>query len=277
MTTANFVEIDGIRIAYKSAGEGKPLVFLHGFTYSSYSFRHNIPILSKLMRVVCPDLVGHGRSDKPGDFDYGLKNQAKLIHKMCMSLGLERIDLGGCSMGGALAMQVAISYPRLVDRLVLVGSAGLDLDIRSPHRLFRYPVIGYIAALVTTIRFGRSTRSRMLAYDDGGTDEEMKDYLRELRSLSSLRAGVRNLRANGAFQVADIGTISQKTLVLWGELDPLFSTDYALRLARKIENSRLILLPGAGHLPNEERPADFNQVVIDFLQRRLPSTGVSPL
>ena len=273
MAAVGFVDIDGIRIAYRSAGEGRPLVFLHGFTYSSYCFRHNIPVLSKLTRVVCPDLVGHGKTDKPSGFDYSLGNQAGLIFKMCAKLHLERIDLGGCSMGGALAMRIAVSYPDLVERLILVDSAGLDLDIRSPHRLFSVPLIGHIAALATVVRFRRSTRQRILTYDDGSDEDEKQDYLREFERFSAIWAAVRNLRANGAFQIEDIERIRQRTLILWGEHDPLFSTSYALRLAEKINDSRLVILPGAGHLPNEEVPADFNQVVMDFLLGRIPTAG----
>ena len=271
MKAAEFVDIDGIRIAFRSAGEGKPLVLLHGFTYSSYSFRHNIPILSKYARVVCPDLVGHGKSDKPAGFDYSLKNQAELIFKLCTKLGFDRIDLGGCSMGGALAMQLAISYPDFVERLILVDSAGLDLDVKSPQRIFAIPIVGHIAALMTTIRFRKSTHTRMTVQDDEVTNGELEEYVKELKSFSSLMAGVRNLRANRAFKLAGIGNISQQTLIIWGELDPLFSTDSALKLTEIIAKSRLILLPGAGHLPNEEKPADFNQVVIDFLLKRIPS------
>jgi len=271
MEAAKFVDIDGVRIAYRSAGEGKPLVLLHGFTYSSYSFRHNIPILSKFARVVCPDLVGHGKSDKPTGFDYSLKNQAKLIYNFCRTLDLERIDLCGCSMGGALAMQMAISYPDFVERLILVDSAGLDLDVKSPQRIFAIPVVGHIAALTTTIRFRKSTHTRMTLRDDEVIEGELAEYLKELKSFSSLMAGVRNLRANRAFKLAGIGRINQQTLIIWGERDPLFSTDSAIKLTEKIVNSRLILLPGAGHLPNEEKPADFNQVVIDFLLERIPS------
>lgn len=271
MKAAEYLDIDSIRIAYRSAGEGKPLVLLHGFTYSSYSFRHNIPILSKFARVICPDLVGHGKSDKPTGFDYSLKNQAELIYKFCSKLGLERIDLGGCSMGGALAMQLAITYPDFVEKLILVDSAGLDLDVKSPQRIFAIPIVGHIAALMATIRFRKSTHTRMTVQDDEVTNSELEEYVRELKSFSSLMAGVRNLRANRAFKLAGIGNISQQTLIIWGELDPLFSTDSALKLTEKIAKSRLILLPGAGHLPNEEKPADFNQVVIDFLLDRIPS------
>jgi pimeloyl-ACP methyl ester carboxylesterase len=271
MKAAEFLDIGGICIAYRSSGEGKPLVFLHGFTYSSYSFRHNIPILSKFARVICPDLIGHGKSDKPTGFDYSLKNQAELIYDFCRKLGLDRIDLGGCSMGGALAMQLAISYPDFVERLILVDSAGLDLDVKSPQRIFAIPIVGHIAALATTVRFRKSTHTRMTVRDDEVTNAELEEYVRELKSFSSLMAGVRNLRANRAFKLAGIGNISQQTLIIWGERDPLFSTDSAVKLTEIIARSRLILLPGAWHLPNEEKPADFNQVVIDFLLERIPS------
>jgi len=271
MTQIEHVDIDGIRIAYRSAGRGEPLLLLHGFTYSSYSFRHNIPVLAKLYHIICPDLPGHGLSDKPMSFDYSLSSQADLIHRFCKELGLDKITLGGCSMGGALAMRTALDYPCLVDRLILVDSAGLDLDVKSPQRIFAIPVLGHLAALVATIRFRLGSHARM----DSDVDEESKDdylaYIRQLKSFSSLIAGVRNLRANRAFKLREIHRIEQQTLIVWGERDQLFSIDSARMLADLIPDSRLILLPEAGHLPNEDKPADFNQVVLDFMQRRIPS------
>lgn len=271
MTQIEYVDIDGIRIAYRSAGKGEPLILLHGFTYSSYSFRHNIPVLSKLYQVICPDLPGHGLSDKPFSFDYSLSSQADLIHRFCRELGLEKITLGGCSMGGALAMRTALDYPCLVDRLILVDSAGLDLDVKSPQRIFAIPILGHLAALVTTIRFRLGSQARM----GSDVNEEFKDdyqaYVKQLRSFSSLITGVRNLRANRAFKLREIHRIGQQTLIVWGERDQLFSIDSARMLANLISDSRLILLPEAGHLPNEEMPADFNQVVLDFMLRRIPS------
>lgn len=178
-------------------------------------------------------------------------------------------------MGGALAMQIAMLYPDLVDKLILVDSAGLDLDVKSPQRIFAIPGIGHLAALLATIRFRKSTHSRMTISDDEQANGELEEYVKELKSCSSLMAGVRNLRANRAFKLSGIRNVSQRTLVIWGENDPLFSTESARRLTDKIPNARLIMLPGAGHLPNEEMPADFNQVVIDFILDRIPTTGGS--
>jgi pimeloyl-ACP methyl ester carboxylesterase len=273
MAKVELIEIDGLRLAYRSAGRGEPLLLLHGFTYSSYSFRYNIPVLSKFFNVICPDLPGHGLSAKPASFDYSLANEAALIQRFCNELGLKKVVLGGCSMGGALAMRIAIDYPWLVDRLILVDSAGLDLDVKSPQRIFAIPIIGHVAALVTTARFRAGTKARMNSDEDAASREDYAPYMKELSSFSFLIAGMRNLRANRAFKVREIERIEQQTLIVWGERDQLFSIDSARMLAKIIPDSRLILLPEAGHLPNEEKPADFNQVVLDFLQRRIPSAS----
>lgn len=270
MGLVDFVNVDGIRVAYRQAGEGQPLVFLHGFTYSSYSFRHNIPILSQFSRVVCPDLVGHGLSDKPKRFDYSLSNQADLLKSFCEELKLDHIALGGCSMGGALAMKMAMQHPDLVERLILVDSAGVDLDVRVPQTLLSIPVLSYFGALIATHRFRKSTEARMM-WDESEASDERDRYLEALNSRSVISAGIRNLRANKAFKLEGIDGIQQETLVVWGEVDPLFSSATARHLAEMIRNSRLIFLPDAGHLPNEEKPADFNQVVLDFLLKRIPS------
>jgi len=270
MTDLAHIDVDNLRIVYRSAGEGEPLVFLHGYTYSSYCFRHNISILSKMARIVCPDLPGHGKSSKPVMFDYSLFNQAKVVNDFCRALGLEKITLGGCSMGGALAMTTAIHYPELVDRLILVDSAGVDVDVKSPQAVFSIPIVGHFVASIVASRFARSTRVRMTNGVGDDVSQELKEYLTETRRLSTWVCAIRNLMANKAFKVPAINRIKQKTLIVWGENDPLFSIRSGRILASQIADSRMIVLPDVGHLPNEERPADFNQVVVDFLQDRIP-------
>jgi len=270
MEKIKFVEIQNQRIAYSDDGEGDTIVLLHGITYSRYSFRYNVPILSGLARVICPDLPGHGLSAKPYFFDYTLSNQAKIVCEFCEKLGLKEIVLGGCSMGGAVAMQTAIDYPSLVSKLILVDSAGIDIDLKSPDSIFRLPIIGHFAAYLVASGFAKSTRSRMENGLEGSPDEEFRAYLRESRRLSTMLASVRNLRTNNTFRVNGIDRIKQKTLVVWGEQDLLFSQRTAREIARNIPDSRLVVLPDVGHLPNDEKPADFNQIVIDFLLDRIP-------
>lgn len=270
MENLKFVKIQGQRIAYSDDGSGDPLVLLHGISYSRYCFRHNVPILSRFARVICPDLIGHGKSDKPYFFDYSISNQARMVSDLCSEIGINEIVLGGCSMGGAIAMQTAIDYPKLVKKLILVDTAGMDIDIKSPNSIFRIPILGHFVAYLAASGFVRSTRARMTSDVEDESDTEFREYLKETRRPSALFAGISNMRANGTFRIDGIGRIEQKTLVVWGERDQLFSIRSARAIARNIPDSRLVVLPEAGHLPNEEKPADFNQVVIDFLLDRIP-------
>ena len=124
MAEHRFVTVDGIRTHYVAAGEGEPLLLLHGLGASLMAWALNIEPLSQKFSVYAIDIPGHGDSEKP-DIDYQLPTAVDFVREFMNVLGIERASIAGSSMGGMIALRTAVEFPELVDRLVLVDAAGL--------------------------------------------------------------------------------------------------------------------------------------------------------
>jgi pimeloyl-ACP methyl ester carboxylesterase len=140
---SHFADIDGIRIHYQEKGTGPPLVLIHGYTSLTYTWREVFEPLSKSFRVIAVDLKGFGFSSKP-DGDYSRRAQAVLVAHLLDHLHIEKAWLCGNSMGGEVALNVALANPQHVAGLILIDSAGVEVPGRgtlAPAYL-QIPVVG---------------------------------------------------------------------------------------------------------------------------------------
>jgi pimeloyl-ACP methyl ester carboxylesterase len=224
------------------AGEGPPVVLVHGLSGSSRWWRRNIGALTPHRRVYVIDLIGFGASHTRHPFV--LTEAASYLIQWLDQLELERISLVGHSMGGLIVAELAADAPERVDRLVLVDPAALPLDTHlTTHAL---------------------------------------SLLRELRTISpsflpvlladTLRAGPLTFwRAASALMLADLrpklALIRAPTLVIWGERDALVPLAFAQQLAQYLRYEELVVIQGAGHVPMWDRPQEFNRALVNFLLR----------
>ncbi|OGO50335.1 MAG: hypothetical protein A2148_06630 [Chloroflexi bacterium RBG_16_68_14] len=272
----SFLEVDGVRLHYVEAGRGEEVLLIHGLGASTFSFRYVIPELAQRYRVVALDLKGFGYSGRPSG-DYSLTAQAALVRRFMDQLDIERAVVVGHSMGGAVAMRLALGYPERVSRLVLVGSA-TDQELRHGLRFGRYlrPFLP-LAALFTLHRQSFRRLSLRSAVHDPAhlTPEVLDGYFRPSRMKGHLRA----LGALAAHRRRDEPLaperILQPTLLLWGEHDRWLPPSQGEELARRIPNGRLLLVPSAGHLPLEEQPDFCNRALLEFLAS--PQPAAAPL
>ena len=139
---SNYVLTPEGRVHYYEAepripGGGIPIVLVHGLGDRDEAWA---PMLKRLKRagfhVYAPDPLGYGRSPKPQDGDYSITGQSKFVYDFIQSLGLQRTDVGGWSMGGWIALKLALDHPELIDRVVVYDSAGTRFDINDPKKLF---------------------------------------------------------------------------------------------------------------------------------------------
>ncbi len=148
-TTASrrhFLTLHGQRLAYLEAGQGPPLLLIHGIAEAAWAWEVIIPALARRHRVIAPDLLGHGRSAKPRG-DYSLGNQATLMRDLMISLDIEHATLVGHSLGGGITMQFAYQYPERCERMVLVASGGLGQDVTFLLRSLGLPGADLVAPL----------------------------------------------------------------------------------------------------------------------------------
>jgi len=269
--TTRYLLVDGARIRCIDAGRGVPVVFLHGLGASMYAWRKNLAAVAAAgFRVIAFDNRGFGLSDKPAA-PYDNAAYARLAIALMDSLRLTDAVLVGHSMGGAIAAQVAIEYPRRVRGLVLVGSAGLGARDPLLFRMARWPVLGRV---VLAFR-GRGFTARLLrsTYFDPVrvTAADVDQYYAPVAQPQYGRAlmGVLRQFRFDALQ-GRLDRIAAPTLVLWGEEDRWVPLGLGRALAAGITRSAFLSVARAGHSVQEEAPDEVNHLVIRFLKDGLP-------
>ncbi len=254
--------MEGYRIAYREAGEGPPVILIHGLAASSAYWKETIGPLSASHHVYAIDLLGFGDSEKPS-VDYTIEGYVEQIAAFMQKRGIERADLVGHSLGGTIAALFAAEYPWKVGRLALVDMGGLTPgSIGWLARLSGLPVVGdLLMSLRTRGMVRRVLRTKVFLNPDLATDEAIDPVMQ-----ASGRAYGRLFRD---IRCADIRPALKRlrvpTLVVWGAKDALFPPVAGREAASLIEGARFIEIPAAAHIPQLENPKSFNAALLDFL------------
>ena len=263
------VSIDGVGVHYLEAGEGPALVLIHGLGASTFTFQRVVPELARRFRVVALDLKGFGFSDRP-DGDYTLTAQADLVRQLMDRLGIEKASVLGHSMGGAVAMRLALAHPERVERLILASSAS---DLELGRRIWGAALLGRLLPLVAPFTL-HNRRFRELSLKSGFyetdrcTEQIIEGYMMPGRVRGYLRAlgnTMAHWRRDPRLRPADI---THPTLVLWGEADRWLPPSRGERLHRLISGSRLEVIKGGGHLFLQEQPESSLRLIEDFLSEK---------
>jgi len=269
----SFLDIDGRRIHYVQAGQGGPVVLVHGWNGSTFDMRYTIPELAQRHRVIAIDLLGYGHSARSADGDYSIAGLGELVRKAMDRLGVERAVVLGHSMGGAIAQWLALQYPERVERLILVDTATVKEMFTGRNwswLLSRVlPLIAPFALREGVVRRGL----RSAVHDPASvTPEAIEGRLRGLRVKGHLRAQAKLLSDRRKDVAFDPAQIRQSTLILWGEHDRWVKPSTGDELARAIPKARLVTIRGAGHLPLEEQADLCNRELLAFLDVRVPAS-----
>lgn len=262
-TRSRFVRLpDGVRIRVVEAGPegGKPLVVLHGYSDSWFSFSRVLPLLADRYRIIAPDLRGHGCSDRPAG-GYGMDVLADDAVRVMDALGVQSAAVLGHSMGGFVAQQVAVRHAGRVDRVVIVGSAPGFAG--TPAAAALAPAVEALPDPVPVdfIRdFQVSTFHRPLP------DAFVASVIAESTKLPAdvwraLMAGM--LAMEPVAPALAAGGIP--TLLLWGELDTVFGPAERDGLRRALPNATALEYAETGHAPHWESPERFAADVRAFL------------
>lgn len=274
MKTDRYATIGDLTIRYWEEGAGSPLLLIHGLGASVETWAWNIEALAQDYRVIALDLPGFGESSRPtrNDF-YSLEYAGSFLRQFVNALGyVDKLSVAGNSMGGILAIQLSLMYPEMVEKLVLVDSAGLNRTIHWATRLMSVWPVGEL--LMRPARRKVQKIARSLFYRDELITDEFVDRMLEMLSrpgaqeiiLKSLRSGV---NVFGQFLVLSESRLRQvmaPTLVIWGEEDALFPIGHAEFALRAIPDCRAVVLEEAGHMPQMDRPDAFNRLTAEFLE-----------
>lgn len=263
-----WVKVGEEQLHVVEAGEGEPLLLIHGFFVWSYFWRKVIPGLSQFARVIAPDLRGFGLTERLPGKPLDLWAQAELMIGLMDQLGIKRALLCGHSMGGEVAMRIALRYPERVRGLVLASSAGyVHRESKGlERRLLSTPLVGQllIRLLVANQRFaGKAMRE---AYHDGMMDPaDLAAYILPGRLPRASRTMARMLLEIDFGAVSSqISQVTHPTLLIWGREDPWIPRSHGERLHQTLPVSRLEILSQCGHSPPEEHPEAFTAAVAGF-------------
>ncbi len=268
---SKFVEVDGIRLHYQEKGSGTPLVLIHGFGSSTYTWRDVFKPLSEHFRVISIDLKGFGFSEKPAG-DYTRRGQAVLVQKFLDKLKIERAWFAGSSMGGEVSLNVALQDANRVEGLILVDSSGVESikgSSTTPSHL-KIPFVGrtFVAVALLSDNLVRQSLERSYFDDASLADETIKMYHLPLKTNSGQRAVVLAQQQWDLYPIEkDLGKINVPTLLIWGKEDIVTPLAGGKVMNASIKNSELVVFENCGHLPAEEMPQKTIEEILKFTKK----------
>lgn len=265
--TERYVELSHGRSRVLEAGDGPPVLLLHGvgFVPAADGWRPALQALGRRHRVLAPDLLGWGPGDQL-ERGYSFAYLVDFVRELQDALGLGRCDLVGHSMGGWLASVLAYESPERVGRLVLVASGGLLTRPLPQMAAWVPPSTEAISAALAPLEgtgapLGELTaRWQALAADEGRTG-------RFRQVMAHMSEGETRQRYN---TVRRLPKVACPTLVVWGTEDEINPVAMGRRTAELVADARLLLLEGAGHHVPSERPEELHEVIADFLAESVP-------
>lgn len=269
---AQYRLVDSTRLRMIDSGPAgaTPVVFIHGFGASMYSWRKTLPTIAAAgYRVIAFDNRGFGFSERPAH-GYSNAAYARLVVSLLDSLHISSAVLVGHSMGGAIAAEVALAYPDRVRGLVLIDAAGYGVRWPGVLKAARAQPVG---AIVTRFRSRRVT-ARILrsTYADPSkvTEADVDQYYAPVAESDygrALRGVLREFRFDSL--AGRLGAVQTPTLILWGDADRWTPLRDGTRFARELPRSEFVLVARAGHAVPEESPDEMNRLLLDFLKEGL--------
>jgi pimeloyl-ACP methyl ester carboxylesterase len=286
---SELIDVGSLRVHHMHGGRGSAVVFIHGLGSSGYmEWRYNLELTAARHRVFAPDLPGYGRSEKPRA-RYTIPYFARFIERYMADRDLRSATLVGASLGGRIALEVALEEPRLVRKLVLVNTLGFGRPkvrmTQMAYGLVTLPRVGEAVMRFTrdALHWAPPNMIRRVAARSAGGSSDLEaalddTYLANLREMyatdgfhNAYLSTVRSLISPGAIfgghhdVTRRLNELKIPVQLIWGANDPLFPLAHAARAHSLIERSRLAVIEGAGHTPQSERPEEFNRVLNKFL------------
>jgi pimeloyl-ACP methyl ester carboxylesterase len=270
-----YIKVGNVNSRYWSAGEkGSTVILLHGVGCSVEFWERNIATLAREHRVFAVDIVGFGRTDKP-EVVYTFQLMADFVLGFMNAMGIDKASLVGNSMGGGISMTVAAQAPERVKKIVLVDPVGLGRRQSPMMRLMTLPVIGNV--LTKPGRQGVVRQMQLCLYDPSQASDDFIDRVAAIgtlpgnqRSFLSLLRETSNIVGVKKGLVADFSArlkkIKTPILVIWGRQDSILPVSEGEVAVEGMANVRLHVMDRAGHLPQIDKPEEFNATVIDFLR-----------
>ncbi|CAM3090029.1 alpha/beta hydrolase [Mycobacterium intermedium] len=278
-----FRTIHGYKRAFRIAGSGPAILLIHGIGDNSTTWTSIHATLAQRFTVIAPDLLGHGKSDKPRA-DYSVAAYANGMRDLLGVLDIERVTIIGHSLGGGVAMQFAYQFPQMVERLILVGAGGVTKDVNFVLRLASLPMgtealavlrlplllpaiqlVGKaVGQAVGTTRLGRDLPNMLRVLNDLPEPTASAAFSRTLRAVVDWRGQI--------VTMLDRCYLTQAipVQIIWGSHDVVIPVRHAELAHAAMPGSRLEIFEDSGHFPFHDDPARFIDVVLRFIDTTEP-------
>jgi pimeloyl-ACP methyl ester carboxylesterase len=268
----SWAELPSGKMRYFVGGDGPPLLLLHGFGFGAVeNWSRQVKVFTKRFRVYAPDLFWFGASVPRAPIET-TPAEAETVRELLDALHLPRADVVGASYGGLVALHLALNHADRIDRLVLVDAPGLHPntdeetviadDFHGETRvepLLLPDDVAHLSYFLERVVYGRPPPLPGWI---------LRQVLAELHRNREPKAKLaRGLDGPDLLDVARLGRVRNKTLVIWGRNDPLLLPSIGARMAAAIPGAKLVIIPGASHSAMMEQPERFNELVLGFLQR----------
>ena len=266
------VNVHGMKTQYLEAGTGPPVLLLHGHEQSAASWRWVVPVLAQSHRVLALSLPGHGETDAAvGGYAPG-RDLAPFVAGFLNALGIGSLDVVGNSVGGAVALRLALSNKRSVRTLTLVASAGLGREVHPLLALDTLPGVGELAIMLSRLPGGDVQRSSMSAAmlfaqpwrvpaEFFAEQHALGRRPGQLEASTAMARALFDMTGQREIMLDQLHTLTMPTLLIWGENDYVLPVQHARIAVDRLPRGRLSLFPDCGHLPHVEHPDRFATVL----------------
>lgn len=265
-----YVTAKGVRIHYQEVGKGPPLICIHGAgpgANSESNFRNNTAALASKFRVILYDMPQFGKSEKVVVRGGRLAFNARILEDFMRKIGVRKAHFIGNSMGGQVALKLALDHRNRVDRLVVIGSGAINHSVFTP-----LPIEG-VKMISAYYKGGGPTREKLRALLQTIVHDSsfLTDQILEERYQASVEPETLELytKRQGRYRKEDLGPdlpkIQAPTLVVWGMEDRFGALDVGLQITRLMPNAQMHIFTRCGHWAQVEHAEDFNRLTAGFL------------
>jgi pimeloyl-ACP methyl ester carboxylesterase len=275
-STSRFVAAGSVRVHYNEAGNGQPLVMIHGAGPGATSwsnFHGNLPELARQFRVIMLDQPGFGESDKPEFKEPYFSYQARVVRDVLDALRIGKASFVGNSLGGGVALRLAIDFPDRVDRLVLMGPGGANMGLFSPEPSEGMKLLWDFYAPPGPSRAKLEAFIRIMVFDQSLIDDDLIAERYAAATDPAIMEGqkrvfeaMRSREFREQFELwRDVHKVKQPALLIWGRDDRTVPLDGAFVALKRMRNAQLHVFSRCAHWCQVEHAEAFNRLVADFI------------
>lgn len=250
----------------EQAKKDEAIILLHGACGESRMWAKFFQVFKTNKTVIIPDLLGHGQSESKRTQSYTIATQVACLAQLLERCHIKTAHLVGNSMGGAIALQYAASYPKSVASLVLISTAGVTVKMTALQRAFLETGQNLLAEIDTVADYDKMLALNM--FEPPFLPLFMRRFLTRIMSTrKALNRQIFHDILHDLDQEKNLAQITVPTLIIWGDHDQVLACENAPFLAAQIKQSQCVILPNVGHIPMVEKPKETAQAVTNFFSQ----------